>query len=262
MSRLQVFTVESFHGLNPDWEIFVYTPLQKYTGKASYIPDYKGKDYFYLIENMPYVKIIDIDISTYGIKRDLHDILRSDIFRYHVLYKEGGLWIDFDIVWLKPMSHVYNIDYIGNVDIKDAGANVRLYKMTTGHFNIGVLFSVPGHSLYKALINKTEEVQLRNKFPHQAFGVVMWKELYDTLDDVIKAHPDVVGLPYELSAPYGIFDLKRLYKQNDLSVITNNVLGVHWFNGHRLGKQYVNGKKYPCSLTTLLQQHVVPYTES
>ena len=257
MSRLQVFTVETFHRLNPDWEIFVYTPIQKYTGKASYIPAYRGKDYFYLVENMSHVSIIEIDIDKYGIDQGLHNILRSDVFRYHILYEEGGLWIDFDIVWLKPISHIYNVDYIG-IDIKDAGANVRLYKMTTGHFNIGVLFSVPQHSLYKALINKAAEVQLRFKnkdnCPHQVFGVVMWKELYDTLDDVIRAHPDVVGLPYELSAPYGIFDLKRLYKETDLSVITNNVIGVHWFNGHKLGKQYVNGNKQPCSLTTLLHQ--------
>jgi hypothetical protein len=262
MSKLQVFTVKTFHRLNPDWEIFVYTPIQNYTRNAKYIPTYTGKDYFYLIENINYVKMIEVDIHKYGIDSDLHNILRSDIFRYHIIHDEGGAWIDFDIIWLKPMSHINNVDYIGNVSIEEAGANVRLYKMTTGHFNIGILFCVPKHSLYKVLITKSIEVQNRfknkDKYNHQAFGVAMWKELYNTLQDVINAHPDVVGLPYELSAPYGIYDLDRLYRKTDLSVINNNVIGVHWFNGHKLGKEYVNGdlfeKNYPCSMTKILKR--------
>ena len=43
MSRLQVFTVETFHKLNPEWEIYVYVPKQAYIMNAKYIPDYTGK---------------------------------------------------------------------------------------------------------------------------------------------------------------------------------------------------------------------------
>jgi hypothetical protein len=262
MSKLQVFTIETFHRLNPEWEVFVYTPLQNYTRNAHYIPDYTGKDYFQSVVEMDYVKMVEIDIHKYGIDSDLHNILRSDIFRYHILYECGGMWADFDVVWLKPISHMNNINCVGNIPIKEMGATACLLNMTHGHHNIGVLFSVPQHALYKALIAKSIEIQNRHvdrdKYDHQAFGVWMWGQLYATLQDVISTHPDVVGIPYNTFAPYSIFNMGQLYYQNDVSPLNdNNVIGLHWFNGHVYSKQYINNrlfdKGYVCSLTTVLK---------
>lgn len=262
MSRLQVFTIETFHSLNPDWEIYLYLPIQIYVRKKQYIPNYTGKDYFNLINNMDYVKQEFIDISKYGIDSNLHNILRSDIFRYHILYNEGGLWGDFDIIWLKPISHMNNIPSAGNVDVEHMGASIHFYNTTHGHIGIGILFSTKGHSLYRALINKTKQIQINQKnkdsHGHQDFGSDMWSGMFPHLNTVLKSYPDVVSIPYETFAPYGIHNLNALYKDVNLSYINNNVLGIHWFNGHSLSKEYINNELFnkdrDCSMTTILKQ--------
>ena len=260
ISKLQVFTAESFHRHNPDWKIYLYTPIQDYKGNEHYIPDYKGKDFFPLLKKLDYIEVVEVDISKYHIRSDLHNILRSDIFRYNMLYEEGGMWSDFDIIWLKPISDMNNINCIGKSSIRGMGANVCFYNMTTGHHNISVLFSVQKHGLYKELIERANQIQNENKvrYDHQEFGVDIWKQLYNTFQDVMNVYPDVVGVPYATFTPYGIFNLDMLYKKIDLSVITNNVIGVHWFNGHILGKRYINenlfSKNNSCSLTEILKQ--------
>jgi hypothetical protein len=264
MSKLQVFTVETFHKLNPDWDIYVYTPIQNYLLNAQYIPNYIGKDFFSLISSLDYVTIVEVDISKYGIDSGLHNILRSDIFRYHILYNEGGMWSDFDIIWLKPINHMNTISYVGNVLMSEMGATACLYNMTVGHHNIGVLFGAPYHSLYKSLIDRSNEIQSRisskGQYEHQSFGVTMWKDLYNSLQDVIDHHPDVVGIPYETFAPYSIFNLEQLFMQNDLSPLgSTNVIGLHWFNGHTYSKRYINENWFSdnrvCSLTTILKSN-------
>ena len=240
MSKLQVFTVESFHKLNPLWEINVYVPRQSYGGKAKYIPDYTGRDYFYLLTRLDYVDIIEVDLNSYGIKRSMHDILRSDILRYNLLYKYGGVWSDFDVIWIRPMDHINNIDIFGRVTHKDMGAMVTFYNTTHGHHNIGVLISTKEHPFYKSIIDETIKIQElyvgdESTFGHQEFGSSMWNSLYPTLNHITDKFEDVVGFRYNTFAPYSIYDISKLYLSKDLSVLDdNNVVGVHWFNGHQL----------------------------
>ncbi len=267
MSKLQVFTVETFHNLNPDWEILIYVPDKAYTGTDRYVPDYVSKDYFYLIENMDFIKIIPININDYVVTTEIHDILRSDIFRYHILYKHGGMWSDFDVIWIKPMSHLNNVKFIGKIPIEDMGAHVTFRDTTTGHHNIGILLSKPEHPLYKNIVDIATDIQTNplsypnfynketKKYYHQSFGVSMWSSLYPDLETIINKHNDVVGLYYETFAPYPINNIELLYVTKDLSVLNDNVIGIHWFNGHVLAKNYVNNDKFGdnSSMTEILK---------
>ena len=46
--------------------------------------------------------------------------------------------------------------------------------------------------------------------------------------------------------------MERLYTKTDLSVITEDVMCVHWFNGHKLSKEYVNNNGRKCSMTEII----------
>jgi len=85
---------------------------------------------------MNYVKIIEVDITDYKISKDLHNILRSDILRYKILYDEGGIWSDFDIIWLKSIDHLCKIKHANYVE--ELGFSVTMYKDVIGHYSIGV----------------------------------------------------------------------------------------------------------------------------
>jgi hypothetical protein len=66
---------------------------------------------------MDFVEIRTIDLTKLGYKSDILNIHTpglSDILRINTLYENGGLWSDSDIIWLKPMDEIANIDVIRN----------------------------------------------------------------------------------------------------------------------------------------------------
>ena len=256
MSQLQTFTVTTFHKLNPDWKINVYVSKQKYKGNAKYIPDYVGKDYFYLIREMDYVNIQIVDLNDYNIDVSLHGILRSDILRYHVLYNVGGVWSDFDIIWLKPMEHFRNIEYYGSTPIDEVSAVVSFIHGMGGGHSIGVLIHCKHDPYVKALVDATKRV--KPPYSHEVFGSSMLNAHYPTLES-LSIFEGIIGTRFETYYPYNIhppiLTIQKLYLENDLSYINNNVMCVHWYNGHVLSKQYVNGNGFNrnCSMTTILK---------
>ena len=258
MSQLQSFTVTTFHKLNPDWNINIYMPETKYNGsmRFNFIPDYTGSDYFHTLERLDYVNVIKINLNACGIRPDLHDILRSDIFRYHILYDVGGVWSDFDIIWLKPMDHFCNIEYYGDIPINNVNAIVSFIHGTGGGHSIGVLIHRKHDPYVKALINATKKV--KPPYSHEVFGSSMLNAHYPTLES-LSIFEGIIGTRFETYYPYNIHPptptIQKLYRGNDLSCINNNVMCVHWYNGHKLSKQYVNsdGFNRDCSMTTILK---------
>jgi len=256
MSMLQTFTVSTFHKHNPDWKINVYIPKQKYVGTAQYIPVYNGKDYFPLVKKMDYVDVQTVDLDDYSINHNLHGILRSDILRYHMLYNIGGVWSDFDIIWLKPMEHFRNIEYNGDTPINEVDAIVSMVHETYGGHSIGVLIHSKGDPYVKSLIDLTKQV--KPPHGHEVFGAAMLNKWYPTLESI--PFPNVIGTRFETYYPYIIHlhnpTIQHLYNGNHLECLSNNnVMCVHWYNGHVFSKDYVNndGFNRDCSMTTILK---------
>lgn len=260
MSLLQSFTVTSFHRHNPDWKINIYMPHKKYEGdmKFSFIPDYKGADYFHTIRNLDYINVIIIDLDYYGIRKDLHDILRSDIFRYHILYNDGGVWSDFDIVWLKPISHFAKTAYFGDVPPDNISAVVSFITNNTSGHSIGVMIHAKHDPYIKSVVDLTKNV--KPPFSHEVFGAVLLNKAYPTLESIRSKFPNTVGACFETYYPYNIHPpnktIQNLYKGVHLEPLQNeNVLCLHWYNGHVLSKAYVNSGGFSdCTMTTLLRR--------
>jgi len=258
MSALQVVTVTSFHELNPDWEINVYQPKQEYVGQESYVPMYTGKDYFNLVRELPFVNIKEIDLDDFGIDSRLHNILRSDIFRYHILYRYGGVWSDFDVIWVKPMVQMLHLPILGRCRLEEMESAVCLYKYSYGFHNISIMLSSVGCSFIKSLIdecNRIQEDMEISTLEHQSFGTSMLNGLYETIYDVIRRFPKVVGLAYKTFYPYSINRLRDLYVNAYPERITKNVMAIHWFNGHDLSQEYAHGglRNYRSSLNIILK---------
>ena len=252
MSKLQTFTVESFHKLNPDWKIYVYIPLQKYTKNAQYIPNYTGKDYFHLIKEMDFVNIVTVDLNEYIINVDLHNILRSDILRYNLLYNYGGVWSDFDVIWIKPMIYMNNVEYIGSTPMQDVNSIVSFRNDINGYHSIGIMVHCKHDEYVLSLIKQTQLIG--PPYQHQSFGSTMINKMYPTFESLGK-FKNIIGAKYETYYSYNLENIDTLYNKNDLSCINNNVMCVHWYNGHKLSKQYTNNNGFnrDCSMTTILK---------
>jgi hypothetical protein len=260
MSWLQTLTVLTFHALNPDWKIRVYMPEEQANDIIAYIPDYTGPDYFYLVKYMPYVEIVKVRLSKYRINAGLHNILRSDILRFHLLYEQGGIWSDFDVIWLKPIDKLSQIVSAGKTLTKSAEGFVCMHKTSTGFHSNGILGSIKGSEFYKRCIHISEQIQEEmdvNKIPHQAFGPTLFNQNFSTFDRIEKKYPTMVGIPYKTFYPYSSLkrDLDRLYKESNEDYLHPEVIAVHWYNGHPLSKEFVNMNryfKYECTMNSIL----------
>ena len=256
MSYLQALTVVSFRKYNPDWKIFVYVPKQAYTGGSKYIPKYIGQDFFHIVEKTDGVTIDTVDLDAYNIDSNLHNILRSDILRYHKLYENGGVWSDFDVLWLRPVEYFKNIEYYGNTPIDEITSVVSLIKDTAGGHSIGIMIHCKHDEYIKSVVDLTKQV--KPPFSHEIFGSVMISKTYPTLTS-LSNFKGLVGVKHQTYYPYDIHPphptINRLYHGNDLSCITKDTTCLHWYNGHTLSKEYLNkdGFKRDCSMTTILK---------
>jgi len=253
MAYLQVLTVISFHRLNPDWRIIIWIPKQDVSdlGSNTYVPDYTGPDYFGMITSMDYVEIIEVDLNDYGIRTDVHFILCSDQLRLRMLYSMGGVYTDFDVIWIRPMESLAGMDCIGNPE--DFEASICYHEDTRGWSNIAILIAEK-ESLYILELIEAQK-KIKPPYSHQIYGTDLIDSLYPTFEKVEAKYPRILGVRYKTFYPYDINNLRMLYKEDKLDMILNdNVLCLHWFNGHARSKKYINDEDYnrPCSITSVL----------
>ena len=257
MAWLNALTVISFRKYNPDWEIIVYLTKQspQELGKNIFVPDFTGKDRLEDLLAFPNITFKEIDVRDYGVPLCAHSCQGSDNFRREILYREGGVYSDFDMLWLKPIDHLEKVECIG--DPKDFECIVSFYEMTHGFHNVSNLIAESGSPFLKSLINISKTIpDTVIQGNHQALGSTMLNNAYPTFDSVKKRFPRVLAIPYETFYPYSTYYLETLFVHTTFAPLdSDNVLGIHWFNGNRFAKDYINRGDYsaPCSMSTILK---------
>lgn len=229
MSWLQSLTVRSFFKYNPDWEIVVHLITNRLKDNI-WTKDYDGEDFFDLVKLTAKIKEVEIE-------GDFCSIQASDILRMKILFYEGGVYSDFDMLWLKPMSEFP----------KDFETTVCYYPGQGAHFNMSNIVSEPGGGFLKEIIEKQKKVRSKD---YQAYLTEMLNKEY-TPEEIIRRFPRVLMIPYEWFYPYSIYELDTLY---DCDIdLTKNAFGLHWFNGHPMSQDYIK-RMQDCSMTSILRR--------
>lgn len=238
MSWLQALSVFSFHKYNSDWKIKIYVISQtpKELG-AAYMPDYIGKDYFPTLSGFEH---IEIDLAEFGGRKDLHGIQLSDLLRVKLLHLFGGVYSDFDMLWLKPMSEFPYKDF-----------ETTICQHPDGHHNnSNIVSEAKGKFLEKVI---TEQLNVKPPYDYQAFNTTLYNRLFPDFNRLKEEYPRLVKIPYSLFYPYSTYNMAQLFEQTDLTPLNGDVMGIHWFNGNEISKRYVT-RAIPCSMTTILKK--------
>jgi hypothetical protein len=240
LSYLHYLTVRSFRKYNPEWVIKIYYPIKTFyenTWKES-VQDkkYNGRDYNSKIDKLNVVRV-PVDFKTIGFENDRSEVFKSDFFRYYILYKEGGVWSDYDVLFIKPMKNIVIPEATVYGDLNNINT---CFSYFNNHYSIGFLMSSPGNTLFKNLMDNCSNFY--DKKYYECLGIKMWQSLYATPDDITNCLPNInlLLLPESFYLPYDYDNMELIFHKTDTTKIKPYTVGIHWFNGHAVSRNFVN----------------------
>jgi len=162
-----------------------------------------------------------------------YNIQRWDVIRYLILYKMGGLYIDFDYECLESFDNYVTEEgkcYF-SMEPEDHCVNFFGYEA----FNNALMATCPNHNFFKKIIDhiffesKYEYTNNKVRDVHATTGPVMLTELY-------KIYPnkeDIVLLPEELVSPWSKTEVRKFMNKTAniqyLEKKLEKAIAIHYF---------------------------------
>jgi hypothetical protein len=255
LSYLNLLTVLSFNKHHIGWKINVFCPIKRnehiswttHEQKTKYI----GTDYFNELKKIQNVNIhyIDTDLLPFEHK-DASEVIKSDYFRLYILNVFGGLWSDFDIIYTNNIEKYYLCKKL------NTSKNMIIYNYTctisrgVKVYPVGLFLSKKNNSILNAILKYINIFY--NKTNYQCLGCTMFQIIFNhfSTNDMIKTIFTEMNLK-ELYMDNADCYLKvkwnqldTFYKDQNINPSNfetdHNVVGIHWFNGADVSKDYCN----------------------
>lgn len=234
-SYLHYLTVKSFSLYNPDFQIIIYSSINSEELNNNWNTNEHNNSIknnivdISMLSDLPNVKFIKVDLTVYFPDypniNNLSPVYKSDILRIIKLKEHGGIWFDFDILFIKPIPK----------ELLKLGKNTIGIFMYEEHIAIGFIFSHKDNIIYDYLLNKIKNILEKQIFSYQQFGANIWTELHSLL--IIKTFINLLSNSIVYSYLY--FNLNLLYGSME-DVTTRETIGIHWYNGVSMSKDYIN----------------------
>lgn len=268
LSYTNLATVLSFRKYHPAWIINVYTTtlvnMNATWESKEHKEVYEFEDCFGKLYDIPGVNVIECEevVRELGIE-GLSYVYQSDIIRSYMLHKYGGVWSDFDILYIRNIEEelgkfskdilfqcyfpVYLYYPIGFFVSKGEGRGGEIFGLWLKEQLKGLKDATTGSSYQKFGSELLQKVL--NNYSGVPFDGPGFGSGYPIYNDKI----ELLGNEYYL--PYQAEEINLLFGNNYLDKITDKTIGIHWFNGANITKKYLNNPS-PCPFTTLLSAHV------
>lgn len=280
LNYLNYLGIKQFIKLNPDWKVIIYIP--KYPGtldvtwkSGENAQLYVGKNWFPELEKLK-LEIKKIDFNDIGFINDCNEIIKSDYMRLYYLSTHGGVWSDFDILYLKPMSHINFEGMYIHGDHTNLSTVISTYPLCCdngeSYYSIGFLMSCANNTFYRNLALKARIFVNTNQY--QSIGSLLFKKIYPHVTDIPTAHPEygLVNIGLDIVYPFKWDDTDLIFnknvsfdifsnipfefekgwpykRHNNLPSDPNRIIGIHWFEGSMHSKKFVNKEDYDSDVT-------------
>ena len=113
LTFMRYLTVRSFVHFNPDYDVIVHYPEKSSSAITWTTKEHKFsrsreiRDYFPDLVQLPRISIRQFNFTEIGVDDKIAEVFKSDFLRWYILGKEGGIWSDFDILYIRPMTALY-----------------------------------------------------------------------------------------------------------------------------------------------------------
>lgn len=258
LSFMRYMTAYSFAKLNPDWQIKVYYPKktsvvgETWKCEAQKKNNYQGVDHFDKLQDIKSVELIEFDFDESMLFSDIGNLdtiaetFKSDILRLHLIAEHGGVWSDFDILYVKPMDKMpINQNEFCNVDVGVCYKKIPQIPM----FNrIGFLMGgkETNYSYYSEIVSRKAERYDRTNYQSLGSGLINYVHVLPKENIgkifVYKGNINVFNLPVEVVYPLSSTSPNSLMKyfNGENILIHDCTIGLHWFSGGIVAGDYDN----------------------
>lgn len=234
MSYMQLLTVVTFNHYNPGWNIYVWMPESKYMNKTwvgnENKVEYVGKDYFRDLMTIGNISIQKLDFIKIGFLNDVSEVHKSDYMRYWALCKYGGIYADFDIIFIKPVFECFKDIKKDNID-----AVTIVYKSSV--FPIGFMMAKKDSKFFNHILQNISKYYDKNQY--ESLGAALFRKLFVCQEQIADKFPNTVILNQSSYLPYLWYEANEIFDTN-INRIKDDTIGIHWFNGASHSKKIQN----------------------
>ena len=229
LTYMHALTIITFQKYNPDFRIIIYVSnnlnaelIKWNTGEHTL--QYSNLYDINQLKNINNVELIEVDVNKIvGYNGTLSVVWKSDILRLLKLYEHGGMYIDFDILFINKIpDKLFKIDKL-------------MFNTYYGLINNAVIISKKENYILKIIIDhilkmlKTGDV----KNEYMQFGPTLITHLIKNT----ALENDVYYIPNDMTCPYLSDEMNKLFFTN-IDQTTENTFALHWYNGDKESRNY------------------------
>jgi hypothetical protein len=231
-SFMNLYSLRTSLHYHPEYIHVIWTPINccdkinwKEDLNNSFNIDDNYKKYVEELKDKKNLLIIKFDVNKLlGVDSNMSEVHKSDILRYILLNKFGGIWSDLDIVYIKKITDKINFNF-DNLFFKCINDNTIFYP-------IGLLLCKRNTSFINNLLENINTFYCKDRY--QCLGSEMLKKIFDSTN-----YKDVYFLNNEFYMNYLWFEIDELFIDYKKTKDITNTIGFHWFNGSNITKKYL-----------------------
>jgi hypothetical protein len=233
LSYLRFLSVSSFKKQNPEWKVFVHTPLTSSSAPTAWTNSIE-QDFRDQLDQLD-VAVITHDFDAYGFTNQAHEVHKSDFLRWRLLAEQGGVWSDIDIFYTNPVDNIRE----NTVENSDVDVALCPLKPPNKH-TVGFMLGSTDNAFYQYI----GQLAIANYNPdvYQCMGSDLINGRFETLESFGQQFPGTEFIFLDKRCVYTITSktIELFYQETNKRHNSLDIIGYHWFGGHPRSQEFEN----------------------